>query len=449
MSNQNENINNFYRSQFEKFQKDPPEHIWENIKKTLNSDPAIVKIKPGNKGYITGFTTILIIVLLISSYLFYRSHTGNNSETHSPVNQFLSPKETVTPAADTLLTEAEEDIELVFSETRGINATSRMAKPSKTKKASAIHSMPSDPADQKLASDKVARTSLLVEEFREDIRTNQISLLQKQKAGFITRNGNPETPESYTLSKPQLVEGDDRSSPKIREFRNRGQLWLGIFFTPEIIYHHEGNVRNNRGRSIDLQVLYEKNNVILQTGLGVSQIKDAGHHKIEFNKYLGSYEHVNNVIFDSVGNDLVVTYITETVYVYDTINYIRISPADRHFTYLQLPFLIGYYKEINRFKWYVKTGPSFSFKIHEQIPAAPMTDDQYKILNIDNDLPEKINTHWQLLFSAGTSYRLGNKVSLSVEPLFKYYINSDYARNTMSGRHPYSFGLKTGLLLDL
>jgi hypothetical protein len=224
---------------------------------------------------------------------------------------------------------------------------------------------------------------------------------------------------------------------------------LGLFFTPEIIYYPEDLQLRNRGKSVDLQVLFEKNNVLLQTGLGLSQTTDAGQQKIEFNKYYGSYEHVQNIIFDSVGNDLVATYITETVHVYDSLNYISISPTDRRFTYLQFPVLVGYYKEFNRFKWFVKTGPTLMVKMSESIPAETALEDQDKILNIENSLPGKINTNWQFVISGGASYKLGNKVSLSVEPVFKYYLHSDYEKNTMSTRHPYSLGLKTGLLLDL
>jgi len=449
MSKPTENINNFYRSQFEKFQKDPPEHVWENIKKSLNHDPAHVKLKAGKKGGISGLTSILMIALIISAYLIYLALSGNISDKSFPVMQSSKNDYSDSYIADHLEQEAAEDFELVFSETRGITTTSQITKPATTKKGVTDSSIPSDPLDQKSAAEKIARTSLLAEEFRGNIQTVHVSSLHQKKANYILKNGNFAAVGTYLLPELKLLEGVSKSPRKITDYRNRGQLMLGIFFTPEIIYYHEDNLPDNRGRSVDLQVLYEKNNVILQAGLGVSQIKDAGHHKIEFNKYLGSYEHVNNVVFDSADNELVVTYITETVHVYDTINYIRISPANRHFTYLQLPVMIGYYKEMNRFKWYVKTGPSFSLKVREQIPDPSVAEGNTKILNIDNNLPGKINTHWQFLISAGTSYKLGNKISLSVEPVFKYYINSDYERNTLSTRHPYSFGLKTGFLLDL
>jgi hypothetical protein len=449
MSKQNINIDDLYRSQFEKFQKDPPEHVWENIKKTLNHDPGAVKTDPAIKGGITGLTSLIVIALLVSAYLVFQAFHDNSPKRTSSMFRSLASDYSEQMNTDNQEIEPTENNEFVYSETRGIGSSSHETKSEKSAgklPAPTKHSMTTD---QKPITGQVAKSSLLAGESVTVPRDFRASTLPQLNAENISLTGNHNRDEQYPLSRSQLFSAEESSTPKTNLYKDRGNLMLGLFFTPEIIYYQEDLHLQNRGRSVDLQVLFEKNNVIFQTGLGLSKITDAGQHKIEFNKYLGSYEHVHNVVFDSVGSELVATYITETVHVYDSINYIRISPTDRRFTYLHFPVLVGYYKEINRFNWFVKTGPSLLLKMGEQIPEASAMEDQVKILNIKNSLPGKINVNWQFAISAGASYKLGNKVSLSVEPVFKYYLSSDYEKNTMSTRHPYSLGLKTGLLLDL
>lgn len=434
MSKQNINIDDLYRSHFEKFQKDPPEHVWENIKKNLNHNPGALKPQPAINGGIAGLISLIVIALLISAYLVFDGFRDNLPNRYSSMLHEIAPT---------------ESNELVYSEKRGIGSFSQKTTSevvAGTMPSTAKHTMATDP---KPITGQVAQSSLLAGEFVNIPRALKTSNLPKINAESIALNGSHHGEEQYPLPQSQLFSAGKSRTTKTRVNEDRGNLMLGLFFTPENIYYQEDLHLKNRGKSVDLQVLFENNNVIFQTGLGLSQITDAGQQKIEFNKYHGSYEHVHNVIFDSVGNDLVATYITETVHVYDSLNYISISPTERRFTYLHFPVLVGYYKEINRFKWFVKTGPSLLLKMGEHIPDASALDDQVKILNINNSLPGKIHVNWQFAISAGASYKLGNKVSLSVEPVFKYYLRSDYEKNTMSTRHPYSLGLKTGLLLDL
>jgi len=162
---------------------------------------------------------------------------------------------------------------------------------------------------------------------------------------------------------------------------------------------------------------------------------------------MGSYEDVYDVTFDSTNNGVIPTYHTETVNVYDSVTYARVEPSKNRFTYLQVPVLFGYGKENRRLGWFVKGGPALSLLIGENVYNMDNMK-EHKILNVESDMPGRIKTNWQFIISGGISYRLGNHLSLSVEPMLKYYMNSVYEQGIYSTKHPYSFGLRTGLLLN-
>ena len=110
--------------------------------------------------------------------------------------------------------------------------------------------------------------------------------------------------------------------------------------------------------------------------------------------------------------------------------------------------MIGYSHESKRFGWFVKGGPSLSIMLSENMSDVNMPDPDDKIILSENELPQRITTNWQFTLSAGTTMKLNNYLSISIEPVFRYYIKSAYEPNTLSTKHPYSIGLRTGFLLD-
>ena len=77
-----------------------------------------------------------------------------------------------------------------------------------------------------------------------------------------------------------------------------------------------------------------------------------------------------------------------------------------------------------------------------------MANSSDMIVNAENSLPGRVRTHWQFIMSAGATYKLGHRISLSIEPTFRYHINSAYENSKLYTKHPYSIGLRTGLLLN-
>jgi len=232
-----------------------------------------------------------------------------------------------------------------------------------------------------------------------------------------------------------------------RRYNRRASWQLGVYFTPEVIFFPDDSIPNQRSYTFEVTGKWLKNDFFVESGLGLSFSSDDGVYAIDYEKFLGSYDDVYNVTFDtSESGAIVPVYHTTIENVYDSISKFRVEKTKNKYTYLQIPVYIGFQKEINRFGWFIKGGPILSILMNENIPTPdPGTD---RIIDIDQAMPGRVNTHWQLGFSAGVTYQLSRKVSLAIEPTFKYYLNSQYQRKYITTSHPYSFGLRTGLLFN-
>ncbi len=232
-----------------------------------------------------------------------------------------------------------------------------------------------------------------------------------------------------------------------RRYNRRASWQMGVFFTPEVIFYPEDSIPNQRAYTFEVTGRWVKSDFFVESGLGFSFSSDDGTYAIDYEKFLGTYDDVYNVTFDTTESGAVVPiYHTNIVNVYDSISEYRVEQTKNKYTYLQIPVYLGFQKEVNRFGWFIKGGPILSILVHENIPTPDAGID--RIVDIDQQMPTRVNTNWQLAFSAGLTYQLSRKVSIALEPTFKYYLNSQYQRKYITTRHPYSIGLRTGLLFN-
>ncbi|MDT8393380.1 MAG: hypothetical protein RQ761_06025 [Bacteroidales bacterium] len=232
-----------------------------------------------------------------------------------------------------------------------------------------------------------------------------------------------------------------------RSYNRRASWQMGFFFTPEVGFYPNDSIPNQRSYTFDVSAKWQKNEFFIESGLGISYSSDDGNYAIDYEQFLGSYNDVYNVTYDTASNgSLVPVYHTNVVNVYDSISKYKVDQTRNTYTYLQLPVYVGFQKQVNRFGWFVKGGPVLSLLVHKNIPEPEAGYN--RIIGLDRQMATRVNTHWQLAFSVGMSYQLSNKVSIGIEPTFRYSLNSQYERKYISTRHPYSIGLRTGLLFN-
>jgi hypothetical protein len=187
----------------------------------------------------------------------------------------------------------------------------------------------------------------------------------------------------------------------------------------------------------------------LQSGIGLRTGSDRGDLRIDYNKYLGSYEDVYDVTFDSTENGIVLNYHTETVDVYDTVPYYSVSESKANYAYLDIPLLLGHEWSFNKMSLYIHAGPSFSLYLGRKTLQADFPEENIRILNESPQIPSREQINWQIMAGAGINYSLTDRLGLSLEPTFRYYLTNDFNKQQLNTRHPYAFGVRAGLIYQI
>ena len=435
MTEDSKYLDNLFHSKFAAFEAEPPASVWENIHAELHGKGGS-SINPVN-------LAMLAALIMISGLLGFSIINDSSSTSH---NNMVVDGQTAMLFDDPVLlhSAALEMPEMI---------TSRIASTPMENKAVKPAIVPGKAEDE---SSKATETQLphttLHEYYVETTFGDAFS--EKARLAKLRARRSYGLHSSLLINANGILVRDSRYNPRYagindgeRRYNRRGSWQMGVYFTPEVIFYPDDSIPNQRSYTFEVTGKWVKGEFFVESGLGLSFSSDNGKYALDYEKFLGSYDDVYNVTFDTTESGTVVPiYHTNIVNVYDSISKFRIERTKNKYTYLQIPVYIGFQKEINRFGWFIKGGPILSVLLHENIPTPDAGSD--RIIGLDQHMPARVNTHWQLAFSAGITYQLSRKVSIAIEPTFKYYLNSQYQHKYITTRHPYSVGLRTGLLFD-
>ena len=474
MSSKYKHIDDLFRDKFRDFEPDPPDHVWDNIRQQIDGSGKGGNGNKFKKGGIYGVSIILILAGLLSWYLLsssaddnkqvpvtnnYQSEgTGYKSKTRKvAINSEEKGEQDVSENAVDLSSQNKRKQNSRFDISRPAEVsegkTSLLVKDNTAEADYPVSNLQSKTVEQEYTDDIVSSDLITPGSEDELLAVYSISQTEYEIAGEISGNdiessGNTTVDEQG--SEKTEPEAGLETVPEIKsDYGHKGNWMFGLFFTPEMIFYPDNNNLNNRSYALDVNAIYKFSGYFLQSGLGVSWTSDEGNSEINYNKYLGSYEDVYDVTFDTIGSELIPVYHTETIRVYDSVDHVSIMPTKSHYTYLQIPVLFGYGNESGRLGWFVKGGPSLSVLIHKDVSSGNMSGTEDKILSVENEIPSRVNTNWQFVFSGGLSYKLSNNLSLSAEPVFRYYLNPTYDKYKFNLKNPYSLGLRIGFLIEL
>jgi hypothetical protein len=468
------NIDELFRDRFSNFEVEPPERVWRNVSRTISSGPGI---NPGwmMKGGIWGLSVVVILLSVLSYHQVSRiptwlTRTADREITTiqapaAPAMKFMVRAGIPAPERAPALTHLPGNTSPARQET-GIIEAPEVNPPAAQSTYEESNEVPgiTPPVDNEKQPGPVVTES---QPDQTTLSANarvaypDLALLSTRgfdgrfyaslpDAGFRNLFADRFTASLGTLNWNKTFFGV--SAPlSSRDYGMKPEWFVGLYITPELIYHpsDEGNPKHSY--AIELNSTYQLRGFFVQGGVGIALSNDNAACSIDYERYefLGSYEDLIEITFDTTGGNVVPIYHTQTVDVYDSIRHVSISQAKNRYTYLQIPLLFGMNRDMRKISWSVKAGPSISFLVHEGTPDLDLPYRDIKVINLENSLPRRIEHFWQALFALGISYKLSNTVSLNIEPTFKYYINSAYERPYMTTRHPYSLALRAGFMLKM
>jgi hypothetical protein len=229
-------------------------------------------------------------------------------------------------------------------------------------------------------------------------------------------------------------------------------FYMGIHFMPENIYHENGQTDVQKANGFGLSLGYRFSGFFLESGLGFSFLTDDGTYAINYlhNEIINSYTKVDSIIYDydTLNQQLNRQYVTSDVDIYDSVEYAENAQTVNRYSYLRIPLMLGYKFDYRKISVFVKAGTELSLLIKGDEPVPTVNGNEIRIINVDRTSPDRITANWQMVLGAGVAVRLHKYLSLTIEPQYRYYLNSYYSQQIDKFKKPYSVGVRAGVLFN-
>jgi hypothetical protein len=218
-----------------------------------------------------------------------------------------------------------------------------------------------------------------------------------------------------------------------------------IGVAPEIAFYSDPEAYSKTNFWLNGGLTYHISRFSIATGFGLGYVFDEGKYRVEY-KSNDSIGYFTGVISYSVGNNNEMIYQTRTVTVYDSLDHLADSRTKNRYTYLQVPLLLGYrFFESNRVSFTFQAGPAISFLLGSRKSDPVIEYPDARIIRVDDDTPLRVMTNWQILANLYFEMRVNRKVSIYVEPSFKYYLKPMVTQENVKFKTPWTIGLGVGL----
>ena len=455
MNKHQQHIDQIIRQKFENFAPVPPDTIWNNIEGTLKDTSGLAHRMAKTKTYI--YLAITALVVLLLGWLLLGNQSAIHRKLPTAVPPAVKPIDATSTQQNSVLPDKER-----FSETAGTNTIKttteqhlstnhNMNKQESTKQASPLKA--SLPTVYKKNRQKVPEPfNYVVTKSRESHVVNLVT--RKQIPSLRPLNALLLSEKGFLLEQPQIVIphlGDALVASQSSKQKQLTGWRTGIFFSPEFTLTNLDSLRILHNYTVELDAQYTVNpRFFVRFGVGTSYTRDRWFTKVDFNRwdYLGSYNDVYNVTFDTTGAVPVPIYHTYKVDVYDSINHIDVKEATRTYLYLQFPLLFGYNgKTVGRWSWYLFGGPVLNTMIYEK-KTAPLLDANSSMVRYETRLAERNKQVYQFWLGAGFDFAISSKYSFVLEPNYRYYFNPVY-KNYYKNQALSAFSLRFGLFIKL
>jgi hypothetical protein len=218
-------------------------------------------------------------------------------------------------------------------------------------------------------------------------------------------------------------------------FEVKGNNKLLIYYRPELLYNviENGKLIHNIG--IQWQTNLFNDRYVIGTGIGLSVTKGYYEYGVEYNEYLGNYQHLDSVTFDWNPSKFSMqhTLHTSEEVVYDTLVSTKYQRVYRNFIYMQLPLTLGY--ELIKKENYsigLRFEPILSILLSKKPVEYKYETGMNRLIQINRITPDRVRTNWQLNAGLCIGKSLFRNYRIELEPRISYYFNSVYEKSDNS-----------------
>lgn len=430
-----DHIDNIIRQKFENFEPEPPAQVWENVRSKINPPPP-----PAPSGLMLPILFITTFILFIGSMVF---NLVNGINEEKAENEGIAQLRTAGFISTGSTTGSSQSLQDAIYRTIQDNHLEQVlsSAPGKDEPVPAKTEIKVKAPFQPIAVPTLTNSGRSTEGQPVPNSSERSQWQPGLRQALATGEISVATAVKYNLTMKDIrkLSGYQENTRALRP-----TLTIGIYFNPEVTFHHSPDVENTVSYSLGFLPQLNFNHFFIQSGINARFTSDKGNSSISYNRFLGTYDDVYLVTFDSTANGIIPTYYTEEVEVFDTLDHYAISETRARYTYLEIPVLIGYRHEFGKLSVFAKGGPSAAFLVRENIPVQD-PEAHARIVDVDYQVPARTQVNWNLMVGAGIDYRLSERISFSLEPTFRYSLKSEYEIPSDAGAKSHSFGIRAGL----
>lgn len=449
MTNHNDHIDRIIREKFDSFEPTPPPRVWQGVLSGMETQQR-AKANWIKRTSVLAAAFLLILLTWIflipeKKTIFESKDTVENTSIEAPENPTHEPA----TSNDLIAKESQPSI----NQKPVVIQPEKTVGPSQSKNEIVVGNNPAAFEESENPDPIGNDTENQINDLENRVFLG-ISYLNFR--GLNQVNQTMYEPFFYSFHQSQNVEkgGDKNLGPVKNTLTIKPRKWSSfVGVSPEFVITTFDSVTLLNTYSINYEPIFHLNkSFFLRFGFGVSYAQDRGFAKLDYisNDLMGTYHDVYDVTFDSINGQVVPTYYTKTVEVWDSIRHLVISEVTNRYIYVQVPLLLGYFHQGNHssFNWYLYGGPAMNIQVGKFIDKPHPAEKDVEIINLQNKLPVRNNTYFQLWLGAGIEYKLSNQFSMAIEPGYRYYIHSIY--NKPGYNKPLSaFTLRLGAIIRL
>ncbi len=345
MENKFKNTDDLIRDKFESYAPTPPPHVWPEVEKSIESKTPLIPV--GTKRII-GAAAILL--LAASIYFFNPFEIGGDTTDENMI--FPDTEETtILPVEESKVEESPAEEEVVVK---------KKPKTRNRKPEIAVVDEPPAETDQ-----------FEIKEHKSEFGSGFIGSMNMKHTDFelstITRFEGPITRSNFEETDDEEDQENEGIVIPETEKTRYGSWKIALNIWPELTMSNIDSVEvlNSFNLNVEPTYLFSKH-WFVRSGIGGSYVRDRGFARMKYvvKEYMGSYEDVYDVTFDTVNGNIIPTYYTKTVEVWDSVPHVVVTSVTNKYIYLHVPLLLGYSSnnESSPFNWYAYAGPVIYFK---------------------------------------------------------------------------------------
>ena len=231
-----------------------------------------------------------------------------------------------------------------------------------------------------------------------------------------------------------------------KEYFRKAEVSAGLNFNPSIVFYDPNPY--NKMLGAEAVIHYKISSFSIMSGVGFSRMEDVGSYKVNYitNDSVGYYLRVVSFIPDP-RNPGEITFITTEEAIYDSVTHYVITDKTNYYSYIDIPLAFGYtFFQKSRVSLTAAVGVKFSILVDKQEPTVDFWVSDAELLNIERQVPARMNTNWRFTAGVDFGYFFTEKFSLHLEPVFEQYISPVYAKQPGDKpRKPCVTGVKAGI----